>query len=110
MPIPPKSKLSKLIDRVENAGTEITYRSIDCRNCQECKRSQRIDAISIQEEIEQDLINRSVRVNIDQGITVAKLPFVTEPDSRLVPNEKLALKVYEGQVKNLKNLNQTDYQ
>ena len=37
-------------------------------------------------------MNCSIKVNIDQGVTTAKLPSVTEPATRLVPNEKMALK------------------
>ena len=60
-----------------------------------------IDAMSIQEEIEQDLINRSVLVDIENCKTIAKLPFVTDPDARLMPNEVIALRIYEGQIKAL---------
>ena len=38
---------------------------------------------------------------MERGITTAKLPFVTEPDVRLVPNENEALKVYRSQVRKL---------
>ena len=99
-------KCVKSFDEIESAGTEVTYRCVDCRNCQECKKSQRIDSISIQEEIEQYIINRCVKVNVDQGVTMAKLPFVTDPDKRLVPNEKMALRVYEGQVRKLDSMPQ----
>ena len=80
---------------------QVTYRCVDCRSCLKCKNGSRFDATSIQEEIEQGLIERSVSVNVDRGITTAKLPFVADPDSRLVPNENEALKVYRGQIKKL---------
>ena len=84
-------------------GTEVMYRCLDCRNCQNCKKSQKIDAMSIQEEIEQDLIKRNVVVDTEKCKTIAKLPFVTDPDIILRPNEKIALKINEGQVKTLSN-------
>ena len=34
-------------------------------------------------------------------ITTAELPFLTQPDTKLVPNENDALKIYKGQVKQL---------
>ena len=53
---------------------------MDCRACLKCK---------------------NVHVDVDRGITIAKLPFVTEPESRLVPNEHEALNVYRGQTRKL---------
>ena len=38
---------------------------------------------------------------MSRGITTAKLPFVTDLESRLKPNENEALKVFRGQVKKL---------
>ena len=86
-------------------GTEITYRSVGTETVKSVRKA-RGYSISIQEEIEQDLINRSVKVNIDQGVTTAKLPFVTEPATRLVPNGKMALKVDEGQARKLESMPQ----
>ena len=54
------TKCIKSFDEIENTGTEVTYRCIDCRNCPECKKSQRLDSVSIQEEVEQSIINRCV--------------------------------------------------
>ena len=77
---PPKSL--KRFEEIEDAGTEVTYRCVGCRNCQECKRSSRIDAISFEEEVQQDLINRCVKVDIDNFRTTHELPFLTEPDGK----------------------------
>ena len=73
---------------------------MDCRGCLKCKNGPRFDAMSIQEEIEQSLIERCVQVDVDRGITIAKLPFV-KSGSRLVPNEHEALNVYRGQTRKL---------
>ena len=43
--------------------------------------------ISIQEEVEQDLIERNIIVDPDKGVTSCKLPFLVDPESRLVPND-----------------------
>ena len=76
-------------------------RCVDCRNCPECKKGGKIESISIQEEVEQHLINRSVDVDIRKVITRAKLPFIFNPSSKLLRNENVAWKVYQGQVKKL---------
>ena len=86
-------KCVKQFDEVENAGTEITFRCVECRSCQKCKNSMRLDTISVQEEIEQGLIERCVHVDVSRGITTAKLPSVTDPDYLLNPNENEALQV-----------------
>ena len=52
-----------------------------------------IESISIQEKVEQSIIERSVEVNVQRGITVAKLPFISDPKVRLKPNEGMAFKV-----------------
>ena len=96
---PPKN--SQIFDKVENAGTEITYRCKDCRNCPECRKSDRFESISIQEEIEQTVIERSVYVDVHRGRTIAKLPFMSNPVLRLRPNEGIAMKVYQSQARRL---------
>ena len=88
-------------EAIENAGTEILYRCVDCRNCDKCRKGEKSDAISIEEEVEQNLIEQCVNVDIDRGITVAKLPFIYDPDSTLTPNDKLALRIFEGQLRML---------
>ena len=100
-------KLSRVLDKVENAGTEVSYRCINCRNCNECKSSGQIEFISIQVEIEQNIINKSVHVDIAKGITIAKLPFIVNPESKLNPNRSKALKVYTTRIKKL-NKNKHD--
>ena len=92
-------KCVKQFDEVEAAGTDITYRCVDCRSCTKCKNGSRIDSMSIQEENEQDLVEKAVVVDPVNNITKAKLPFLVDPDTRLVPNENDALRVFKKQVK-----------
>ena len=94
-------KCVRRFDEVESACTEILYRCKNCRNCRDCKKSLRFDMVSIQEEIEDEILDQCVTVNLDKGETVAKLPFVVDPDTRLKPNDHMARKVYESQVRNL---------
>ena len=94
-------KKSRLFETVENAGTDINYRCVNCRNCSDCRKSEQIQCISIQEEIEQDIIDNSVYVQVESGITIAKLPFLENPLDKLSPNREKAMAVYKGQVKKL---------
>ena len=49
-------------EEVENAASEILYRCINCRNCLKCRNGEQIEYISVKEEVEQDLISKSVMV------------------------------------------------
>ena len=96
------SKISQRFDKIENAGTEITYRCRDCRNCPECKKSNRFESISIQEEIEQAVIEKSVVVDINKGQTIVKLPFLSNPVYKLWQNLGIAHQVYQSQIRKLR--------
>ena len=65
-------------ERAENAASEISFKCVDCRNCSKCRNRDKIDLISIKEEIEQDIINKSVEVDIHRGVAVAKLPLMSD--------------------------------
>ena len=91
----------KCFEEVENAASEMLYRCIDCRDCQKCKNDERIESVSIKEEIEQDIINHSVTVDRIHGITEAKLPLIENPVYKLAPNKTKALAVYNSQLKRL---------
>ena len=53
----------KMFKEVENAGCEISYRCNNCRNCKACKEHSQADMMSVKEEVEQDVINKSVTVD-----------------------------------------------
>ena len=91
----------KLHQQIEDAGTEVSYRCVDCRGCSNCKTSGRIESISIEEEVEDALIEGSVTVHPEEGYTEAKLPFKSDPLTKLKTNEKVAEKVYWSQVRKL---------
>ena len=98
---PPKN-LSRF-EQLEETGTVISFRCDDCRACSKCKKSQRVEMMSIQEEVEQNLIEKCVNVDISQGRTTHELPFIADPDSRLAPNEHIARRIYQSQIKTLNN-------
>ena len=87
----------KAFNLVENAASEITYRCVNCRNCKQCKDDEKTEVISIKEEIEQDLINKSVTVDIKNRICSAKLPVIHNPSHKLAPNKNKALAIYNQQ-------------
>ena len=91
----------KLFEEVENTGSEIFYRCNNCRNCKACKEYTRADIMSVKEEVEQVVINKSVTVDTDRRITTVLLPLMCNPLHKLAPNKGKALCIYNQQVKNL---------
>ena len=61
-------KSQKMFEEVENAGSEISYRCNKCRSCKVCKDHDLTEIMSIKEEVEQDAINRSVKVDMDNTL------------------------------------------
>ena len=57
--------------------------------------------MSVKEEVEQDVINKSIRVDTDRRITTALLPLMFNPLHKLAPNKDKALSIYNKQVKKL---------
>ena len=49
--------------------------------------------MSIEEEIEQELIERCVAVDEENQQVSHKLPFLTDPDGKLSSMDKMALKI-----------------
>ena len=95
------SQKLKNFENIEKAGSEITYRCINCRDCKTCKSNGEKELMSIREEIEQNLIEKSVRVEVESRSTVAKLPIMHQPEIKLAPNEHIAKKVFDQQIKKL---------
>ena len=95
------SRNQKVFDQVEGAGSTISYRCVNCRGCQTCKDSEAIESISIKEEVEQDIINKSVTVDIANRTSWANLPLIQDPRTRLANNRNKALCVYYQQLRKL---------
>ena len=57
--------------------------------------------MSIKEEVEQDVINKSVTVGTDRRITTVLFPLIFNPLHKLAPNKDKALRIYNKQVKKL---------
>ena len=65
-------RLKELADK-DNILELVTYRCSDCAKCQRCKENPRLKARTRQEEIKQEIIERSVQVNFDEKSSVAEL-------------------------------------
>ena len=57
--------------------------------------------MSIKEEVEQDVINKSVKVDVASQRTTASLPLMNNPSITLAHNKERALKVYDQQIRKL---------
>ena len=101
-------KIVKRFEEVEKAGTELSYRCVKCRGCSNCKKSAKIESISLQEEMEQGIINNSVTVNLMVQYTSAFLPFLCDPTKKLVDNYSISEKIYFNQIKRLDSKSSTD--
>ena len=86
-------------------GSEIQYRCSKCRNCQQCKCSD--EDMTIREEIEQEKIEESITIDLENRKVVATLPLIADPNVKLCPNIEIARKVYNQQIKKL-NRNPAD--
>ena len=69
----------KLFKRCESAGSEITLRCIKCRDCSRCHCSSRNEFVSLQEEVEEDVINKSVTIDLSLQSCTAHLPLMYDP-------------------------------
>ena len=84
-------KSIKEYDAWEQTGTEVTFRCPECKECLKCKNGPRLESISIQEEVEEALISRCVTVDLKRGVSLAKLPFLVDPDIRINDDEQRAV-------------------
>ena len=87
-------KQQNILNQVENAATKMSYRCISCRDCKDCLYNEHIKNVSIREDVEQDLIDKSVQVNTRNRCTTAKLSLIHNPMVKLSNNKDTALKIY----------------
>ena len=55
----------------------------------------------MQEEYEQHIIDKSITVDIQNGVSIASLPFIERPENILVPNRDEALRIFMHETKRL---------
>ena len=91
----------KIFENVENTGSETTYRCSLCRNCKVCKEHSTDEIMSVKEEVEKDMINKSVKINVASQRITSSLPLMSNPSIEHAHNKGRALKVYNQQIKKL---------
>ena len=79
----PIARMRELVDKDDTANT-IIYRCPDCSKCVICKRSLRRTVISLQESVEQTIIESSVKLDIENKKVIVKLPWVRDPVQPLI--------------------------
>ena len=84
----------KVFEKGENAGSEISFRCSKCSSCKLCKEQNQSKILSVREQVEQDVINNSVKVNIKNKVNVASLPLMQNPAIKLAPNKNKVLQIY----------------
>ena len=97
------TKQMKAFNAVEDAGTVISYRCVECRGCKKCKEGELYENISISEEVQQHVVIKAVSVDLVENKCMSRLPFMQDPRVKLAPNSKQALKVYNRITKSLQN-------
>ena len=85
----------------DDLGTELSYRCLRCRNCNDCRKGELLEKTSLQEETEQALIESKVAFNAKAGRLEASLPFIKDPQTHLKRNYHIAVKMLERQVRSL---------
>jgi hypothetical protein len=100
----PLSKLKGLQDELDIPEI-VEFRCDACANCPTCKLSARAKTKSLQESFEQEVIEKSVHVNLEEAKVWVDLPFIKEPVEYLTKkhggtnNFNQAFKVYQSQCK-----------
>ena len=84
---------------VENTGTEADYRCVACRNCAKCRDSELNEKVSLHQEVEQALLEKSLSYDPVNKVVVATLPFTEDPATALKPNRHIAERVFASQEK-----------
>ena len=98
----PIQRLRELADK-DDDGDMVTFRCPTCSSCQRCKESKRVKARTRQEEVEQEIIEKSVHVDFNKQRVCVDLPFIKDPVENLTyrhggpDNYRQALKVYKQQ-------------
>ena len=100
----PIARMRELIDQ-DDLGDFVTFRCPECTKCVKCKVSRRRTAVSLQESMEQEIIEKSVRLDVDGRKVRVNLPFNKDPTEDLTKRHKgnssrtQAVQVYRTQCK-----------
>ena len=84
-------------------GISIEYRCPKCRQCHDCKNASDTERISVREEVEDEAIKDSVKIDFEAKKITARLPMRGDENQYLSNNRHIAVKVLENQCLKLKN-------
>ena len=87
----------------QEAGLEVDYRCVRCRDCSQCKNADRTEKISLREEAEMELIDKSVRLDLENKQIICSLPLRGEERDFLTSNYGQARKIMEQQIRQYSN-------
>ena len=59
------------------------YRCDECKDCIKCKKSSKTLALSQREKVEQEAIQKSVRIDHEEKKVYVELPFTKDPEQHL---------------------------
>ena len=93
-----KSEERKFND-IQTLGSEAPYRCIRCRNCSDCRKGELLEKASLQEEMEQALIESLITLDTEDKKLSSYLPFIQNPSETLTYSRGLAEKVLEAQLR-----------
>ena len=97
--------LEEQLKEEESTGNGVDYRCPSCVNCRTCLESDRNRIVSVQEELEEAIIDKCVKLDLENQQVVARLPFKCDPIPILTKfwggsdNKKQAKRVYDQQCK-----------
>ena len=80
-------------------GTSVAYRCPSCRNCSSCRSGENLEEVSLIEDREQYIIERSIKYDPGKKQLIAKLPFIQNPLDKLTENLHIAKRVFSTQLK-----------
>ena len=66
----------------DDVGDTVSFRcsvTSECSKCMTCKKSQRSNAVSLQEAREQVIIEQSIKICEESNTVIAKYPFLRDP-------------------------------
>ena len=97
----PKDSLNdmKLLIKLIENGVSIEYRCPKCRECQKCRSGPTAERVSLREELEDELVRESVKIDFENKRITASMPMRGDPNQYLSNNREMCEKVLEAQCK-----------
>ncbi len=92
-------KLIKEFQLLDEIGTELGYRCVKCRQCTPCKDGETIEQRSLKEDQESYQIKHCISYDPEAKVVMTELPFIYDPETHLVDNKNVAVKILESQIK-----------